>query len=509
MNNNNNNNMNSYGYSNGNNYNPSQQYNQNNNNNNNQNQQQMNYGNNNGYQNQQQMNYGNNNNYQNQQQMNYGTGYPYSSGPQPQSNAVSYGTPTYYPPNQNPYIQGTPATMPSYGTSSVSGQYSFNGYNSYMNTTSNAYQQMVIQPTSSGKSLRDYQDSDDDFNGDGLEESDGDDTLNGNNSKGYHQKKQGKQYKKKQYKLPLPSNAKDGSKEKKEVQEFDYDEDVRNMAILKKRKKQMQIEKEQEIELKDHVKTEGKISEGDGKHDTLQKDKDDEEKIDNNQVLDQTMKNLSEISKASVAQTLATFEDSENDLTQTNKKRKLSAEFSDEDENTKESTTNKPNSVVTIPGTSISLQTEEEIQAWRNERKKNWLIKISNKKEEHCENLGIDASELAHSTNRKKFQEFKKDKDFIDRISMQIKKDAGFENQLTKPSSLTTTMLKRDQNEENSKLLQFIKELGDAQYLEYELTEQEKSKLFKNSNNNFSGGNNYQRKRNFGPQNRNRNQMGR
>lgn len=271
----------------------------------------------------------------------------------------------------------------------------------------------------------------------------------------------------------------------------------------------MQIEKEQEIELKDHVKTEGKISEGDGKHDTLQKDKDDEEKIDNNQVLDQTMKNLSEISKASVAQTLATFEDSENDLTQTNKKRKLSAEFSDEDENTKESTTNKPNSVVTIPGTSISLQTEEEIQAWRNERKKNWLIKISNKKEEHCENLGIDASELAHSTNRKKFQEFKKDKDFIDRISMQIKKDAGFENQLTKPSSLTTTMLKRDQNEENSKLLQFIKELGDAQYLEYELTEQEKSKLFKNSNNNFSGGNNYQRKRNFGPQNRNRNQMGR
>ncbi|KAL6942372.1 hypothetical protein ACO0QE_003547 [Hanseniaspora vineae] len=505
--------MNNYGYTNENNYHTSQQYNQNNNN---------------GYQNQQGMNYGNNNSYTMNHGMpangtanyhnNNGTGYPYP--PPPQSNGTSYGTPTYYPPNPNSsaYMQGVPV-MPSYGTMPVQGgQYPLSGYNTYMNANSNVYQQMVIQPTSSGKSLRDYQDSDDDVYGDddhdGLDVSDdGDDfhnSLQEKNTRGKQQRKQGKQGKqgkKKQFKS-ISSNGNDVSKEKKEVQEFDYDEDLRNMAILRRKKKQLELEKEQALKQGNPENLEPNSIQ-DVKDNDEEKNKKDEEEKDRNEVLDQTMKNLTEISKASVAQSLASFEDSEHDLTpNNNKKRKLNADFSDEDENERESTSTKSNSVVTIPGTSISLQTKEEIEAWRNERKKNWLIRISNRKEEHCEKLGIDALELNNSTNKKKFQEFKKDKDFIDRINMQIKKDSGFENQLTKPSSLTTTLLKRDQNEENSKLLQFIKELGDAGYLEYELTEQEKSKLFKN-NNNVPGNNNYQRKRNYGSQNRNRNQQGR
>ncbi|SCW00477.1 LAFE_0C05050g1_1 [Lachancea fermentati] len=125
-------------------------------------------------------------------------------------------------------------------------------------------------------------------------------------------------------------------------------------------------------------------------------------------------------------------------------------------------------SVVPIPGTSITLQTEEDIKNWREERRKMWLLKISNQKDKHRANLGVADDEMS---NRGVFLEGKREKQFIQSIQNQITRFNPNQN-------LNLKILQRSMASENGKLLSFIKELGDAGLLEYELTEQEKERLF-------------------------------
>lgn len=124
-------------------------------------------------------------------------------------------------------------------------------------------------------------------------------------------------------------------------------------------------------------------------------------------------------------------------------------------------------SEVVIPGTSIVLKTDEDINKWREERKRMWLIKISNQKELHKKQLNIKDEELKHSP----FQEVKKERNFIQSIQNQVKRSNQRPN-------LTIGIHQRTLKDENVKILEFIKELGDKDYLKYELTENEKSVLF-------------------------------
>lgn len=121
-----------------------------------------------------------------------------------------------------------------------------------------------------------------------------------------------------------------------------------------------------------------------------------------------------------------------------------------------------------ILGTSITLTTDEDIAKWREERKKMWLLKISNRRQEHMQRMGIKEDDLK---GRSVLQESKKQKQFIQSIQNQV-------NRTNPKANLNVKIVQREMAGENSQLLDFITELGDAHLLEYELTPEEKTKLF-------------------------------
>lgn len=124
---------------------------------------------------------------------------------------------------------------------------------------------------------------------------------------------------------------------------------------------------------------------------------------------------------------------------------------------------------LTVPGTSITLVTEEDILKWREQRKKMWLLKISNNKQKHMEGMGIKEEDL--KSQKSALQEGKKQKQFIQNIQNQV-------NRINPRSTLSVRIAQREMAQENSKLLDFIEKLGDAGLLHCELTEEEKEKLF-------------------------------
>lgn len=125
---------------------------------------------------------------------------------------------------------------------------------------------------------------------------------------------------------------------------------------------------------------------------------------------------------------------------------------------------------IPVPGTSITLGTEEDIAKWREERRKMWLLKISNNRKVHMENLGVTEEELNKTSI---LRESKKQKQFIQNIQNQV-------NRFDPRANLHLRIVQRGLSEENKKLLDFIEELGDAGLLEYELTQEERGKLFGN-----------------------------
>ncbi|KAH3903445.1 Rsa1p SCDLUD_001085 [Saccharomycodes ludwigii] len=139
--------------------------------------------------------------------------------------------------------------------------------------------------------------------------------------------------------------------------------------------------------------------------------------------------------------------------------------------------TNKTANPIVIPGTKITLSSEKEILQWREERKKMWLLKISNKKDEHAKTLGIDLIKDQDKLNNNKniFREARKDKEFIEKITNQVRR-------YNPKPNLTLSILQKEQKLENLKILNFIKELGDAGYLDHELTQMERNKLFPKHN---------------------------
>ncbi|CAR30219.1 Rsa1p [Lachancea thermotolerans CBS 6340] len=129
---------------------------------------------------------------------------------------------------------------------------------------------------------------------------------------------------------------------------------------------------------------------------------------------------------------------------------------------------NKEAKIIAIPGTSITLESEEDIKKWREERRKMWLVKISNQREKHKSDLGIEEEDVSRN---EAFQQVKRDKQFIQSIQNQINRSGPSPN-------LDLKLIQRTMAKENIKLLNFIKELGDAGLLQYELKEEEKQKLF-------------------------------
>ncbi|EJS41469.1 rsa1p [Saccharomyces arboricola H-6] len=135
--------------------------------------------------------------------------------------------------------------------------------------------------------------------------------------------------------------------------------------------------------------------------------------------------------------------------------------------------------VVLVPGTSIALITDEDIKKWRDERKKMWLLKISNNKKEHMQSMGIKEDELKGQPSI--LRESRKEKQFIQSIQNQVQRG-------NPRVDLNLKLIQREFANENSQLLDFICELGDAGLLECELTQEEKDVLFgtsedKNRNN--------------------------
>lgn len=122
----------------------------------------------------------------------------------------------------------------------------------------------------------------------------------------------------------------------------------------------------------------------------------------------------------------------------------------------------------TISGTSITLATDEDIAKWREERKKMWLLKISNRRQEHMQRMGVKEDDLKR---RSVLQESKKQKQFIQSIQNQV-------SRANPRANLNVKIVQREMAQENCQLLDFIQQLGDAQLLEYELTPEEKVKLF-------------------------------
>ncbi|CCK70249.1 Rsa1p KNAG_0D05100 [Huiozyma naganishii CBS 8797] len=164
-----------------------------------------------------------------------------------------------------------------------------------------------------------------------------------------------------------------------------------------------------------------------------------------------------------------------------------------------EASNTQPKKAVCIQGTSITLTTDEDIAKWREERKKMWLLKISNNREKHRKDMGIKDDEVNQMSV---LRQSNKEKKFMQNIQNQV-------NRFNPNVNLNIKLVQREFVEDNSKLLDFIKEVGDAGLLEYELTQEEKDKLFKNAdgstnergynprnNNNNNNGNNRQ-KRNY------------
>ncbi|AGO13084.1 AaceriAFL073Wp [[Ashbya] aceris (nom. inval.)] len=120
-----------------------------------------------------------------------------------------------------------------------------------------------------------------------------------------------------------------------------------------------------------------------------------------------------------------------------------------------------------VAGTSIVLSTTEDIEKWRSERRKMWLLKISNQKEKHMEELGVSEQELRCSP----LVQGRKDKKFIAGIQSHVMR-------FTTKQNLSVGLVQRTMAAENAKILSFIKELGDANLLEHVLTEKEKEALF-------------------------------
>lgn len=131
--------------------------------------------------------------------------------------------------------------------------------------------------------------------------------------------------------------------------------------------------------------------------------------------------------------------------------------------------------VISVPGTSITLNTMEDITKWREERKKMWLLKISNNKLKHMQDMGIQEDEL--KGHRGPLQDAKKQKQFLQSIQSQV-------SRINPRSTLSVRVAQREMARDNSKLLDFIEKLGDSNLLTYELTESEKEKLFGSNNQN-------------------------
>lgn len=187
-------------------------------------------------------------------------------------------------------------------------------------------------------------------------------------------------------------------------------------------------------------------------------------------------------------------------------KEKSSIPRDEKDEKYDNDDTDGSKETVVVPGTSITLISDEDIAKWREERKKMWLLKISNRKEEHRLAMGIKEDELNKMGNVLK--ESKKEKQFIQSIQNQV-------NRFNPKGNLNLKLVQREMESGNSKLLSFIKELGDAGFLEYELSEKEKSALFgsqdengrfnNKKNDRFRNNNNNNRRSNYNKGNTNRN----
>ena len=139
---------------------------------------------------------------------------------------------------------------------------------------------------------------------------------------------------------------------------------------------------------------------------------------------------------------------------------------SDSDEETNIEDDKKP---IVVPGTSISLVTDEDIIKWREERRKMWLLKISNNKQKHMEEMGLKEEDV--KKQKSVLVESRKQNQFIQSIQNQV-------NRFNPKANLNLKLIQRGMVSDNSKLLDFITNLGDAGLLEYELTQDEKDKLF-------------------------------
>lgn len=150
-------------------------------------------------------------------------------------------------------------------------------------------------------------------------------------------------------------------------------------------------------------------------------------------------------------------------------------ESEEDEEEPVEADSGMEGSVVSVPGTSITLNTMEDIEKWREERKRMWLLKISNNKLKHMQSMGIQEDEL--KGQKGPLHEAKKQKQFIQSIQSQV-------SRINPKSTLSGKVAQREMARENSKLLDLIGKLGDANLLSYELSEEEKEKLFGSSTQN-------------------------
>ncbi|XBW34889.1 hypothetical protein QEN19_000453 [Hanseniaspora menglaensis] len=151
-----------------------------------------------------------------------------------------------------------------------------------------------------------------------------------------------------------------------------------------------------------------------------------------------------------------------------------------------------------IAGTGISLTSATEIKDWQQQRRINWLLKVSNKKQLHNEILANPESFMSstdeevqkfiqfqkdnnltaetENKHRNTFKEFGKIKETVKKMFQQIEKDDHQNSSTANIASMK--MIKLEEQKENVSVLPFIKLLGDLQKLDYKLTEMEKEKLF-------------------------------
>lgn len=150
-----------------------------------------------------------------------------------------------------------------------------------------------------------------------------------------------------------------------------------------------------------------------------------------------------------------------------------------------------------IQGTGISLESEEDIKKWQEQRRINWMLKVSNKKNLHNEILknpenfkDSEDSEIqtflkfqndhnitadAQETQKNTFKEFGKIKETVRKMFQQIDKD---NNNSSVTNIASMKLIKMEEEKDNLKILPFIKALGDMNKLDYTLTDNEKEKLF-------------------------------